>query len=223
MSLMINTFYDNDDYLFQHITDNNDKVLVYCLSPRCDVDPVYTLELDIYGKIVLLSGYDLIFIRSKTQRHMNDADCDLAMANVISIANQYNTIDGLFECGGSVLGLYFSKHINYRNIYLDSARFLDGMTIEETDYFKFTKYKIIKEVLNFNCKYFSFYNHINLYDHDHTKWLITQGINIEVISYLTATDNMLHPIKNVIGLRKYFKTFLPNILRENYNHDEIFN
>jgi len=219
MNITINTLYDNSDYIFQHINNDNDKLLVYCLSPRCAIDAIYTKELDMYGKMVLSNNYDILFIRSKTQDHMNDADCDDAMFDVIKIAQQYNVVDGLFECGGSVLGLYFSKSIQYRNIYLDSARFLDGMTIESTNDFKFTKYKISNDSLNTNCQYFSFYNPYNEYDYKTNEWLNLQGISIKNIPYPQIASSELHPIKNVIGLKKYFKVFLRNVLTQNYKYD----
>ena len=243
--MKICTILNDDEYLFQHISNNNNKLLIYIKSAP---DPDFIEDengklktqrheydadkIDIYSKTILKCGYDIVYIRSKNIDNMYDSDCAEAFTNVQNISRLYNIVDGMFVCGGSVLGLYFSKLIQYRNIFCISSRFIERMTLDNARNFTYKNYKVTPVHLNQDAKYYVIYNkyQINSYDANTAKWLFMNTDNRLIYSY----DNKLsknhdnHLLEQQMYLKTYLKDFVPNILNENIldingMHNENFN
>lgn len=220
----IETILNNDEYLFQYISDGNDKLLVYIKAAPDENDKLDTEKhsldankVDIYAKAVLKCGYDVVYIRSKNIDNMYDSICNDSFNAIQTITQTYSIVDGWFVCGGSVLGLYFSKLINYRNIFCVSSRFIQRMTMDRALDFKYTNYKVVPECLNQNAKYYIVYNknQINMYDKNTAKWLRLNTANNLTYVYDNSESYDKHLLEQQVYLKTYLKEFIPNMLNEN--------
>lgn len=223
---MIKTILDNDDYLFQHISDGNKKLLIYIKSAPTEEDKLdnekHNLEsskIDLFCKTILDQDYDIIYIRSKKLLNMYDVICDIAFEEIAIISKTYEIVDGWFVCGGSVLGLYFSKLINYRKIFCISSRFIQRMTLNDTPEFKYKNYKVTPSHINQNAMYYLIYNkyQINDFDEKTAQWLRVNTHNNCTYVYDNKESNFhdKHLLEQQVYLRKYLKHFIPNILNDN--------
>ena len=205
---------NNENYLIQHITNNNKKLLIH-ISGAGKFDTLWKDRIDTYSGFILDCDYDIIYIRSKLINDMWDAPCEETFKNIKTISSFYNHVDGLFMCGGSVLGLYFSKLINYKKIFCISARFLDNMTMVEAQDFKFINHRIEQKPLNQNAQYNILYN-----KHESTGWdkIAAQWLKSKTLNNLTfewdntGKYNRCHTIEGSIGTISYIRSFIPSLL-----------
>lgn len=215
----VQTILNNDEYTFQYIHNNNNKLLIYIRSGQTTYIDVN--KIDIIVQTLLKQNYDVIYIRNKNIFNMYDYPCDSTFNEISKISKKYDIVDGWFECGGSVLGLYFSKMINYRKIFCISPRFIEGMTLEDKDgpNWKYKNYRVTEDQINLQAEYYMVYTKYQNTDYDMNtaKWLKNNTLNSGI--YIYDNKDSEHQVHHLIEHQMYFKTylkdFIPNILNGN--------
>lgn len=209
---------NSDEYLVQYHNEGNNKLMVLIHHTFEPGKHEFNLnKKDFYTKQILLSNYDVIHIRSKQLENMYDADITQTFNKIIEITKQYKLVEGLFMCGGNVLGLYFSKYINYTNIYCQSPRFLKGFTVTENPEFDYTNYKVTEDHLNKDAYYYFINDDLDYYDFETKTWLSNKIKSHVHIQYHGI--KRCHLLTEMFNLRE-LKDFLKCLFKkQKYHHD----
>lgn len=209
---------NSDDYLVQYYNEGNQKLMV-CIHHTLQPGK-HELNLnkkDFYTKQILSASYDVIHIRSKQLENMYDADITETFNKIIEITKKYNLVEGFFMCGGNVLGLYFSKLIDYKTIYCHSPRFLKGFTMTEKPEFDYTNYKVTEEHLNKNAFYFIINDDSDYYDFETKTWLANRvKPHMHVQYHGSQRAHLLTEMFNLKDLKEFLKCLFR---KELYRHE----